>query len=100
MSVSDSSTFVIPTTLVYAVLAAIVGMTGTGGWYMGQQAMKAETIAAQFEQFKSDVAKRFSDDERDARAGVDVVSKNDSRLTRMEAQLGFLVTAASPGSRR
>lgn len=94
--VDPSAVFVIPKSLVFGVLLAVAGSLGGGGYYMGTQAANQINGSAAFDKFKSEVLDRFARDEASSKISDDSTTKIDLRLTRMEAQLSFLVTTAAP----
>jgi uncharacterized protein HemX len=91
-----AAVFVIPKTLLFSALLAVAASLGGGGYYMGTQAANASKDSASFDKFKVEVSERFARDEASSKISDDSTTKIDLRLTRMEAQLSFLVNTAAP----
>jgi hypothetical protein len=94
--IDPAAVFVLPKSLVFSALLIVAGSLGGGGYYMGTQAANATKDSASFEAFKIAVNDRFIRDEASSKNSDDSTTKIDLRLTRMEAQLSFLVTTAAP----
>ena len=95
---SDSSVRLVASpTLNYALILAMLGSYGCGAWFLATQTATNAAVADRFVRFETTVTARLDAGDRreDARAvAVDAIG---NRLTRMEAQLAFLVAA---GGRR
>lgn len=93
----SSARVVVSPTFNYAVILALLGSYGAGAWFLATQTATNAAIAERFTRFGSVVNTRLeAGDKRDETraATMDAIG---NRLTRMEAQLAFLVAA---GARR
>ena len=82
---------VVPRVLFYMIVAAVPSLIAAGAWYVAVQESNAKHLAVDFANFKTDVYNNREGDERRARAETETVSDINLRLTRIEAQLAFLV---------
>lgn len=98
----NESSFIIPRSVVFGAVLGVVSALGGGGYYMGTQAANQTNGYNSFDKFKSEVLERFARNETSSKNSDESTAKIDLRLTRMEAQLSFLVTTAAPipGSRK
>lgn len=86
----------IPRTVVWGVIISVPTLLIGASWYMAVQASEARTLTRDFLAFQVETIKQRADDQEKVRAANQAVAAIDLRLTRMEAQLSFLVSTQPP----
>jgi hypothetical protein len=90
-----ASNFIMPKTLVFTLLLAVVGSLSGGGFYMGRQSAQLEVL----DNYKKSNDARLTMDEAAIAAGNTSNNEVNTRLTRIETQLDFIIKS-SPGNVR
>ena len=89
----SSARIVVSPTVNYAVILALLGSYGAGAWFLATQTATNAAISERFARFETSVNTRLEvGEKRDENRGA-AMDAIGNRLTRMEAQLAFLVAA-------
>jgi hypothetical protein len=94
--VRETSGVTIPQSVLLAVLLTAVTAMGTGGYYMGRQSSQLEVL----DSYKKSNDARLAIDEAAIAAGTTASNEVNTRLTRIETQLDFIIKSNSGNVRK
>lgn len=85
----STSGITVPKSVLVTILISVVAAMGTGGFYMGRQSAQLDAL----DNYKKANDARLTLDEAAITAANTSTNEVNNRLTRIETQLSFIITA-------